>query len=307
MSASRGFLSSFEIVDIDLPDFFAPTDEAARNLSGLMTSGPVRHWLELLPELDLDEWAKNAFDEQVRVAMVHYSFLVQAYVWGEPEAPTKLPTNLARPMVALAERLGQAPLLPYSSYVLDNWTRMDREAPITLDNVRMGQKFYGGGMKTGLFWSVSRLKQRQARFSIWRADWLPRCKNQRRNWQQNSLTKCMIIGKRLTRYLTICRCAVIRIFISIGCGLTYGWANNPALPDGLIYEGVDKYDGEGQVFRGQFGSLSSIAPSIDVLFQVSHEHDLLGAYLDELHAYRPVQHRRYIMICVNNPNCAILP
>ena len=144
MSASRGFLSHFEIVDIDLPDIFDPVLQAASNLSGLMTTGRVLHWLEQLPALDLNEWATNAPEEQVRVAMVRYSFLVQAYVWGESEAPTALPANLARPMVALAERLDQAPLLPYSGYVLDNWARLDRNRPIALDNVYMVQNFYGG-------------------------------------------------------------------------------------------------------------------------------------------------------------------
>ena len=95
MSASRGFLSHFEIVDIDLPDIFAPIIKAADNLSGLMTTGRVRHWLEQLPALDLSDWAANAPEEQVRVAMVRFSFLVQAYVWGESEAPAALAANLA--------------------------------------------------------------------------------------------------------------------------------------------------------------------------------------------------------------------
>jgi len=144
MSASRGFLSHFEMAEIDLPDIFSPILEAAENLSGLMTTGRVRHWLHRLPTLDLADWAASAPEEHIRVAMVRYSFLVQAYVWGESEAPAALPANLARPMVALADRLDQAPLLPYSGYVLDNWARLDPDSPIGLDNVYMVQNFYGG-------------------------------------------------------------------------------------------------------------------------------------------------------------------
>ena len=76
--------------------------------------------------------------------MVRYSFMVQAYVWGEAEAPTVLPAPLAVPMWALAKRLGQQPLLPYSAYVLDNWDRLDRAGPIALDNIWMIQNFLGG-------------------------------------------------------------------------------------------------------------------------------------------------------------------
>src|SRR5690606_22128766 len=97
-----------------------------------------------LPMPEIGPWARTAPEEQVRTMMVHYSFLVQAYVWGEPEPPAYLPANLARPIVALADRLGQAPLLPYSAYVLDNWARIDKSGPIELDNIRMVQNFLGG-------------------------------------------------------------------------------------------------------------------------------------------------------------------
>ena len=42
MSASCGYLSSFELPDVGLPDMFAPVVDAAENLSALMTSGRVR-------------------------------------------------------------------------------------------------------------------------------------------------------------------------------------------------------------------------------------------------------------------------
>jgi indoleamine 2,3-dioxygenase len=294
MSASRGFLSHFEIVDIDLPDIFAPVLQAAENLSGLMTTGRVRHWLDRLPALDLAEWAANAPEEQVRVAMVRYSFLVQAYVWGESEAPTALPANLARPMVALADRLDQAPLLPYSGYVLDNWARLDRDSPIGLDNVYMVQNFLGGADENwfvlihvaieaaaGLLGLACDLVEAARAKDTARATAL--LEEMDGHWDSvNAIFDRM--PDRCDPYIYYQR---VRPYI-------HGWANNPALPDGLIYEGVEKYQGKGQVFRGQTGSQSSIVPSMDALFQVRHENDPLRTYLDELHAYRPVQHRRYI-------------
>ncbi len=295
MSASRGFLSHFEIVDIDLPEFFDPVVEAASILSGLITSGCVRHWLNQLPELDLDVWAREAPEEQVRVAMVRYSFLVQAYVWGEPEAPEKLPANLARPICALADRLDQAPLLPYSCYVLDNWTSLDRKAPIALDNVRMVQNFLGGADEN---WFVlihvaieaaagpilelaCQLIDAAFKQDVARARKLLTEMNG--HWDLvNAIFDEMPV--RCDPYIYYQR---VRPYI-------HGWANNAALPNGLVYEGVEKYDGESQAFRGQTGSQSSIVPSMDALFQVRHQQDPLRAYLDELHAYRPVQHRRFI-------------
>jgi indoleamine 2,3-dioxygenase len=79
----------------------------------------------------------------------------------------------------------------------------------------------------------------------------------------------------------------IRLYIN-------GWKNNAAMPDGLIYEGVARFEGEPQEFRGPTGSQSSIVPTMDALFQVSHENDELRDLLIELHHYRPRRHRAFI-------------
>ena len=63
---------------------------------------------------------------------------------------------------------------------------------------------------------------------------------------------------------------------------------------GLVYEGVAKFGGKPQALRGQTGSQSSIVPSMDALFGVRHSDDPLKHFLDELHHYRPVPHRRFI-------------
>ena len=74
----------------------------------------------------------------------------------------------------------------------------------------------------------------------------------------------------------------------------HGWKDNPALPDGLVYEGVAETGGQPQAFRGQTGSQSSIVPTIDALLSVGHAADPLRTFLDELHIYRPPEHRRFI-------------
>ena len=106
-----------------------------------------------LDDPQLEEWAVEAPEEEVRTAMVHYSFLVQSYVWGEDTPPPHLPANLARPIVAIADRLGQAPLLPYSGYVLDNWYRLgntpsDIEAWLPGTEVELGELVITDGIGT---------------------------------------------------------------------------------------------------------------------------------------------------------------
>ncbi len=295
MSRTRGYLSHYEIDEITLPPVWAPIVEAAGNLSALLTTGRVRHWLEQLPEPDIADWAREAPEEEVRTAMVHMSFLVQAYVWGEADAPACLPANLARPMVAISDRLGQAPLLPYSGYVLDNWYRLDKSGPITLDNIAMHQNFLGGDDEN---WFVLIHVAIEAEAGV----------------LLDNAAKLVTVSKdkntaEATRLLTEMDEAWERIYAVFGrmterCDpyiyfhrvrpYIHGWANNPALDGGLIYEGVEALGGKPQALRGQTGSQSSIVPAMDALFQVGHSDDPLKSFLDELHHYRPVEHRRFI-------------
>ena len=295
MSRERGYLSHYEIDEITLPSRFDGVKQAAGNLSGLLSTGRVRHWLDQLGDPILEEWAREAPEEEVRTAMVHYSFLVQAYVWGEAEAPASLPANLSRPMVAVADRLGQAALLPYSGYVLDNWARLDKSGPISLENVYMYQNFVGGDDENW-FVMIHVAIEAEAGVLLDNAAKLVTIAKKGDDAEAERLLVGMDeaweriyghfarMGERCDPYIYFHR---VRPYI-------HGWANNPALDGGLVYEGVEKFGSKPQAFRGQTGSQSSIVPAMDALFQVGHSADPLRSFLDELHHYRPVQHRRFI-------------
>ena len=296
LNRERGYLSHYEIDEITLPARFDGVVQAAGNLSGLISSGRVRHWLNQLDDPKLEEWALEAAEEEVRTAMVHYSFVVQSYVWGEDTPPAYLPANLARPMVAISDRLGQAPLLPYSGYVLDNWARLDKSCPISLDNIYMYQNFAGGDDEN---WFVMIHVAIEAEAGIL-LDNAAKLVTVAKNGDEAEAERLMVemdeaweriyghFARMTERCDPYCYFHRVRPYI-------HGWANNPALEGGgLIYEGVEKLGGKPQALRGQTGSQSSIVPAMDALFQVGHSDDPLKSFLDELHHYRPVQHRRFI-------------
>ncbi len=295
LCAARGYLSSHEIDEISLPDGFDEMLDAAANLSAIITSGRTRHWLKQVGHPDMASFLGHASEEQVRTAMVHYSFLVQAYVWGEAEAPTTLPANLAIPICAIGDHLGLPPLLPYSGYVLDNWYRLDKAGAIDLDNIAMHQNFLGG-QDENWFVLVHVAIEAEAGKALQLATELVAAAAQHDAAQVERLLTAMnsvwdAINAHFDRMPERCDPYIyyqrVRPYI-------HGWKNNPALPQGLIYEGVSKYDGRPQAFRGQTGSQSSIVPAMDALFQVVHESDPLREFLDELHAYRPPRHRAFI-------------
>ncbi len=296
LSRERGFLSHYEIDEIQLPAQFDEICKAAQNLSGLLSSGRARHWLEQLPDPSIEDWIRTAPEPQIRTAMVRYSFLTQAYAWGEEQPPERLPANLARPIVTLADRLGQAPLLPYSGYVLDNWARLDKAAPLSLDNIYMVQNFSGGDdenwfvlVHVAIEAEAGVLLDNAARLvNIANGDGGP-------SDAEHLLLEMHAAWERIYGHFARMpeRCDPYVYFHRVRPYI-HGWANNPALDGGLIYEGVEKFAGKPQAFRGQTGSQSSIVPAMDALFQVRHSDDPLKAFLDELHSYRPVEHRRFI-------------
>ena len=295
LSRTRGFLSQHEVDEIALPSMFADVVAAAGQLSALLTTGRVRHWLGQIGDPGLEDWAREAVEEEVRTAMVHYSFLVQAWVWGEPEPPQHLPANLARPIVALADRLDQAPLLPYSGYVLDNWYRLDKSAPIDLDNIAMHQNFLGG-VDENWFVLVHVAIEAEAGVLLDNAVALIAAAEQADAGEaERLLVEMDAAWERIYGHFARMpeRCDPYVYFHRVRPYI-HGWANNPALGEGLVYEGVEKFAGRPQAFRGQTGSQSSIVPAMDALFQVGHSDDPLKAFLTELHQYRPMAHRRFI-------------
>ena len=294
MSADRGFLCRHNADEVHLTGKLAVIRDVAMTLPQLLPTGRVRHLLRTrLPLVDLP--LAEMSDAEARACMVHYSFMVQAYVWGEPEAPTHLPANLAVPMVALADHLGQQPLLPYSGYVLDNWGLVDKDGPVDLDNVYMIQNFLNGQDEN---WFVLIHVAIEAAAGAALAQFGPIIEASARGdldatrdlledvattWSRiNAIFKRM--PERCDPYIYFER---VRPYI-------HGWKDNPALPDGIIYEGVERYGTSGQAFRGQTGSQSSIVPAMDALMGVGHAADPLREYLDQLHIYRPPAHRRFI-------------
>lgn len=293
MSAARGFLSRHNADDVPLPPALQDVADVALRLPQILPSGKVRSFLKAnLPHPTFDP--ANLTDEQARRLMVHYSFMVQAYVWGEPDAPKVLPKNLAMPMVAIADHLGQQPLLPYSGYVLDNWGLLDKDGAIDLDNIFMIQNFLSG-QDEAWFVLIHVAIEAQAGEALNMFSGIIEAANSGdANTCAAHLRDMAGVWKKLNAIFDRMpeRCDPYIYFERVRPYI-HGWRDNPALPDGIIYEGT-RYGSAPQAFRGQTGSQSSIVPSMDALLNIGHAADPLREYLDQLHIYRPTAHRRFI-------------
>jgi len=295
LSADRGFLSPFEIDTVLLPPALAAAERAARTLPDLFATGEVRRFLADLPAPDIARFLAGASPDQAAVALSRYAFLSQAWVWGAPDPAAVLPANLAVPFVALSAHAGLPPIMNYAAYVLDSWYRIDKAGPIALGNIALGQHFAGGLDETWFILTHVAIEAQGGRALQLALDLVAASEAGDADAVETALAEMARVWTgMIATFDRIEEHCDPYIYYNRVRAYLHGWKNNPALPDGLIYEGVKRFAGRPQQLIGQTGSQSSIVPAMDALFTVSHEHDSLREFLAELHAYRPPQHRRFI-------------
>ena len=295
ITPERGFLCGYDASAVTLEGAFAEARAVAMRLPEILPTGKVREVLEeQLP--DITPTMVAALDEPAaRMAMVHYSFLVQSYIWGAAEAVTTLPAVLAVPMVALADKLDQQPLLQYSGYVLDNWGLIDPAAPVDLDNIYMIQKFAAGTDEAWFVLIHVAIEAQAGKALALFAPIIAAAEAGDVDTERTLLEQMVGIWAGINAIFDRMpeQCDPYIYFRRVRPYI-HGWKDNPALGAGVVYQGVERLDGQPQAYRGQTGSQSSIVPSMDALLGVGHAADPLKAYLDELHIYRPTGHRRFI-------------
>ena len=295
VSRECGFLPTIPAASAQLPEAFLKLQQMAALLPKWLTTGKIRRTIANLPEVNLE---RETIDEmQLRRLMQVYSYLTHAYVWGE-STPTKvLPRNIAVPFYQIAQQLGRPPVLSYASYILDNWTRLDESKPIAIGNIMLVQNFLGGldedwfilihidieAKAAPAIAAISNILEgieRDDAIAVVKA-----LKNIKYAWKN--------INETMNRMLEGCDPYIyyhrVRPYI-------HGWKNNPALPQGLIYEGVEAYGGKPQQFRGETGAQSAIVPTMDALFNIAHANDPLREYLLEMRDYMPPKHRALVAV-----------
>ena len=287
----RGFLPLRDPLPA-LPSNYSAWEEVAADLPKLLSAGAIRRAIQRLPALDADGLDG---DVQRRRAMLLLSYLGHAFVWGESPPSDSLPASVAIPWHAVATALGRAPVLSYASYALDNWRRLEPAGPIALGNVVLLQNFLGG-MDEEWFILVHVEIESKAAVAIsaifQAATSMPADDLSQLEDHLSRVTAALDrlnatldrVPERCDPYIYYRR---VRPYI-------HGWKDHPALPNGLTYEGVEKYRGEPQRFRGETGAQSSIVPLLDAGLGITHQDDALATYLQEMRQYMPPRHRELI-------------
>jgi indoleamine 2,3-dioxygenase len=287
VTAERGFLPIAD-PNVAIPLANAEWHETARNLPSLIPSGKIRAIIERLPEFRPELLSS---EEDLEAAMRSLSYLGQAYVWGEPDAPAALPARLAVPWHAVASALGREPILSYASYALWNWRRIDEDGPIALGNIALLQHFLGGLDEAWFILIHVDIERRAGAALAAGADVQTAISEGDDAGATAALTR---LGDALDGILATMQrmpesCDPYIYYHRVRPYI-FGWRDNPAIPGGLVYEGVTAYAGAGQNFRGETGAQSTIVPCLDAILGVDHAPDQLRTYLMEMRRYMPRKH-----------------
>ncbi|KRO37721.1 MAG: hypothetical protein ABR55_05360 [Actinobacteria bacterium BACL15 MAG-120823-bin78] len=275
-------------------------DQFGKDLPKLLMGTNFRQRVKNLPQFNIGKLNGEA---EIQRAMLVLSYIGQAYQWSENEAATVMPAVLAKPWYEVGQLVGRPPILSYQSYASDNWRRFDKSGAIECGNIGLLQCFLGGQdeewfilihieieKKAGK--ALKAIEQAQEAVISGDAEKVEAALIKLRTALTAMYEVLGRMPERCDPYIYFHR---VRPYI-------FGWRNNPSLPDGVVYEGVDQYKGVGQKFRGETGAQSAIIPAMDGVLGIEHEKDELREYLMEMRTYMPPAHVAFIQAVEAGPS-----
>ncbi|NXJ67267.1 I23O2 dioxygenase, partial [Rostratula benghalensis] len=283
VSEEYGFLLPDPLTELPAP--YGPWMEIAQDLPQLIASRQLRSRVHQMPQLSTGHLRGH---EELHLAHLALSFITMGYIWQEGEEGTVkiLPRNLAIPFWEVSQALGLPPILSHADFVLANWRRKNPNGNLdTIVSLPGGESLRG-------FILVTFLVEKAAVPGVKAIVQVIRAILQQ---DEETLLKALqelaeAIGdmskalRRMHDYVDpAVFYTVIRIFLS-------GWKDNPAMPQGLVYEGVSE---EPMAFSGGSAAQSTVLHAFDELLGIRHREEST-AFLHRMRDYMPQPHRAFV-------------
>jgi indoleamine 2,3-dioxygenase len=285
----------------------APWETLATKIPSLLTSKGFRAAVMQMP---LVEHACLETDAEWRRAYLVLSVLANAYMWCDEGALVDvIPRQIAVPLCSVAEKLDIAPVLLHGSICLYNYKRINPQLGIVATNLDTVIDFLGSKDEKWFFLLTAEVEMYGARALMPSlllrlalkavTSELSGTAQINRAWLPYMVGLLEIITKSIRDMTnTIARMSegcdpstfynYVRPFLS-------GSSGNPAMPKGVIYEGVERFGGEPRKFKGGSAAQSSIFPVLDNALDVQHNNPASEGYLQEMKEfYMPCDHRKFI-------------
>ncbi|XP_074837860.1 indoleamine 2,3-dioxygenase 2-like [Carettochelys insculpta] len=288
LSEDYGFLLPNPLSELPAP--YGPWLEIANNLPRLIQSHQLRAQVYKMPQLSSQHLKGH---RELQLAHLALSFITMGFVWqeGEKEPVKLLPRNLAVPYCEISQMLRLPPILVHADLVLANWKKKNVNGPLEIENLDTIFSLPGGESLRG-FILVTLLVEKAAapgvKAVVQAANASLQSDKEALHEALQDLAKAI---KEMTNALKLMHdyvdpvifYAVIRIFLS-------GWKDNPAMPGGLIYEGVSE---QPMSYSGGSAAQSTVLHAFDELLAIHHSKEST-AFLHRMRDYMPPHHRAFI-------------
>lgn len=274
----------------ELPPYYQPWMDIALRIPELVHSHELRSHINKMPLLSSEFLQKY---RELRLAHLALSVMTMGYVWqeGEDDTVEMLPCNLAVPFWEVSQRLGIPPILTHADGVLANWKKKDPKGPFDMENLELLVSLPGEESVRGFF-LVTLLVELAAVPALRN---IPTVINGVRCGDTETVARALEdisqSIQNMTDALKLMQVYVdpavfygkMRIYLS-------GWKDNPSMPKGLVYEGVQT---EPMEYSGGSAAQSSLLHCFDELLGVSHGGNS-GSFLTRMRNYMPPAHKQLI-------------
>ncbi|MDP3770274.1 MAG: hypothetical protein Q8R40_05060 [bacterium] len=303
----RGYLPEHDpLTNLPYSPIFSPLEKMANDLPKLL---PAKRLRKDLTDFSSDVLLPYCLSSQVSTVVNHYTrnlrvlkrtklifdYLGQAYVWCQDPPAQSVPMGFAEFWCEVSDKVGMPEILSYDQYASNNWRRFDQGQPAQLGNIAILQNFLGGFDEDGFILIHVDIEARagiipEAIISALQAVHeqdaikLELCLIAIIESLKNILTTMERMPEYCDEYIYYTR---VRPYI-------HGWKNNPALPDGLVYDGVKRWKNKPQKRRGESGAQSDIVPSVVAGLDIRHTETMFTPYLKEMRIYMPSNQRLFL-------------
>jgi indoleamine 2,3-dioxygenase len=347
VSPQRGFLPDKDPIQRLPHEKYYIWEDLADDLPKLLSArlGQVREPLSRLPIVTTDELTTV---EELRRAHLLLCLFAHAFVWGGTPVMEYIPKGIAIPLWEVSCRLDVPPVLMNMSITLYNWRRLDPTAGLNMMNLATINNFFNGRDESWFYLITVEIEAKgagsivpllQINNDIKRAISTPAANlpGGIKHIVRNVILLEMITSKLLIVAECIDKMCESMSATREGCHpfifyhrvrpFLAGWKSNPAVPNGVKYEGIqiswaDREDRRSpasmiepkrwqgidrkatletcspQFFSGGSAAQSALLPFLDICLGVDHtEHDKSSnsaGFLRSMRQYMPRQHREFL-------------
>jgi len=280
---------------MNLPRIFEALDDIAENLPEYTASSIeiLRKKIRGLSFGDVHELSEGEF----RRARLITHVIQNCYVNGEPHE-SYISRNLARLSFLLAcvydrfklnnELLEHPPVLTYSSYILDNWEKIESHGPFRIENLTPLVTFTSsedeiGFILTHVLIELIAESGKKSISVIQEAIFA--------NDQDAAGVGLLEIALSIEKMELELMNMLARCNQQVYSNDIRPWLRSF---NSVIFDGVSLYKNKPQVFRGPSGAQSSSIPIFCAALGINHKHPSVTQHFNELYRYIPIKHREFI-------------